>query len=168
MKYIMVCYAYDCNLIEAIPLKNRSNNEFQRAYKYIYDLLTRKGYKPQLHKLDNETLRDIKEWIHQQNTNIQFTPPDMHCQNAAEKAIQTWKNHFLAGLASLPKDFPIIHWCCLIPQANITLNFLQPCRQNTALSAHAAIHGSYAFEVTPMAPPGTKAYIHIKPNKRTS
>jgi hypothetical protein len=32
MKYIMVCYAYDCNFIEAIPLKNRSNNEFQRAY----------------------------------------------------------------------------------------------------------------------------------------
>lgn len=92
----------------------------------------------------------------------------MHRQNAAEKAIQTWKNHFLAGLASLPKDFPIIHWCRLIPQANITLNLLRPCRQNTALSAHAAIHGSYAFEATPMAPPGTKAYIHIKPHKRAS
>jgi hypothetical protein len=56
----------------------------------------------------------------------------------------------------------------LIPQANITLNLLRPCRQNPALSAHAAIHGSYAFEVTPMAPPGTKAFIHIKPHKRAS
>eukprot|EP00957_Ditylum_brightwellii_P037761 2855494-Ditylum_brightwellii.AAC.1 len=92
----------------------------------------------------------------------------MHRQNAAEKAIQTWKNHFLAGLESLPKDFPIIHWCRLMPQANITLNLLRPCRQNTALSAYAAIHGSYAFEATPMAPPGTKAYIHIKLHKRVS
>eukprot|EP00957_Ditylum_brightwellii_P015819 1191447-Ditylum_brightwellii.AAC.1 len=92
----------------------------------------------------------------------------MHRQNAAEKAIQTWKNHFLTGLASLPKDFLIIHWCCLIPQANITLNLLRPCCQNTPLSAHAAIHGSYAFEATPMAPSGIKAYIHIIPHKRAS
>eukprot|EP00957_Ditylum_brightwellii_P136139 10382589-Ditylum_brightwellii.AAC.1 len=92
----------------------------------------------------------------------------MHHQNAAEKAIQMWKNHILAGLASLPKDFSIVHWCHLIPQANITLNLLQPCRQNPALSAHAAIHGSYTFEATPMAPPGTKAYIHMKPHKRAS
>eukprot|EP00957_Ditylum_brightwellii_P136093 10379281-Ditylum_brightwellii.AAC.1 len=61
-----------------------------------------------------------------------------------------------------------MHWCRLVPQANITLNLLQPCCQNTALSAHAAIHGSYAFKTTPMAPPGTKAYIHIKPHKRAS
>eukprot|EP00957_Ditylum_brightwellii_P123860 9441799-Ditylum_brightwellii.AAC.1 len=26
----------------------------------------------------------------------------MHQTNAAEKAVQTWKSHFLAGLASLP------------------------------------------------------------------
>eukprot|EP00957_Ditylum_brightwellii_P105401 8035240-Ditylum_brightwellii.AAC.1 len=92
----------------------------------------------------------------------------MHHQNAAEKAIQTWKNHFLAGLASLPMDFPIIHWCRLIPQEIITLNLLRPCRQNTVLSAHAAIHGSYAFKATLMAHPGTKVYIHIKPHKRAS
>eukprot|EP00957_Ditylum_brightwellii_P146230 11134384-Ditylum_brightwellii.AAC.1 len=53
-------------------------------------------------------------------------------------------------------------------KANITLKLLRPCRQNTALSAHAAIHGSFAFEATPMTPPRTKAYIHIKPHKRAS
>eukprot|EP00957_Ditylum_brightwellii_P019003 1430359-Ditylum_brightwellii.AAC.1 len=92
----------------------------------------------------------------------------MHRTNAAEKAIQTRKNHFLAGLASLPAEFPINFWCSLIPQANITLNLLQPCCINPALSAQTAMHGEFHFESTPMAPPGTKALIHIKPNKRAS
>eukprot|EP00957_Ditylum_brightwellii_P139093 10601766-Ditylum_brightwellii.AAC.1 len=60
-------------------------------------------------RVSSQGMKYIMDWIQQQNTNIKFTPPDMHRQNAAEKAIQTWKNHFLAGLASLPKDFPIIH-----------------------------------------------------------
>jgi hypothetical protein len=62
-----------------------------------------------LHKLDNESSRDLKEWIGEQQTKFQFTPPNMHRTNAAEKAIQTWKNHVLSGLASLPADFPISH-----------------------------------------------------------
>jgi hypothetical protein len=162
----MVCYVYDGNYIEAIPIKNRSEGEFKRAYEYIYEMCTTKGYKPTLHKLDNESSRDLKEWISEQQTKLQFTPPDMHRTNAAEKAIQTWKNHFLSGLASLPAEFPIAHWCQLIPQANITLNLLRASRMNLALSTQAAMHRCYQFEVTPMAPPGTKAFIHIKPHRR--
>eukprot|EP00957_Ditylum_brightwellii_P193485 14733778-Ditylum_brightwellii.AAC.1 len=92
----------------------------------------------------------------------------MHQTNAAEKAVQTWKIHFLAGLTSLPDEFPITYWCCLIPQANLTLNLIRPCRQNPTLSAQAAIHGCYNFEAMPLAPPGTKCFIHIKPHKRAS
>eukprot|EP00957_Ditylum_brightwellii_P055189 4183804-Ditylum_brightwellii.AAC.1 len=100
-----------------------------------------KGYKPKLHKLDNETSHELKAWIEGQQTTVQYTPPDMHRTNATEKAIQTWKNHFLAGLTSLPAKFPINFWCSLIPQANITLNLLRLCRINPALSAQAAMHG---------------------------
>jgi hypothetical protein len=112
--------------------------------------------------------RDLMEWIDAQQTEVQFTPLEMHWTNAAEKAVQTWKNHFLAGLASLQDEFPIAHWCCLIPQANLMLNLISPCRQNPTLSAQATIHGCYNFEATPMAPPGTKCFLHIKPHKRDS
>eukprot|EP00957_Ditylum_brightwellii_P188507 14350993-Ditylum_brightwellii.AAC.1 len=95
-------------------------------------------------------------------------PPEMYQTNAAEKAIQTWKNHFLAGLASLPADLPIIYWCQLIPQANLMLNLLCLCQQNPALSAQEAMHGSFHFEATSMAPPGTKCYIHMKMHKHAS
>eukprot|EP00957_Ditylum_brightwellii_P092490 7042967-Ditylum_brightwellii.AAC.1 len=80
----------------------------------------------------------------------------MHWTKAAEKAIQTWKNHFIAGLASLPSDFPITHWCRLITQANLTLNILRPCHQNPALSVQEAMHGTFHFKATLMAPPGTR------------
>eukprot|EP00957_Ditylum_brightwellii_P202202 15329061-Ditylum_brightwellii.AAC.1 len=92
----------------------------------------------------------------------------MHQTNATEKAVQTWKNNFLAGLASLPDEVPITHWCCLIQHANLTLNLLRPCQQNPALSAQAALHGCYNFEETLISPPGTKCFIHIKPHKRAS
>eukprot|EP00957_Ditylum_brightwellii_P195391 14886802-Ditylum_brightwellii.AAC.1 len=68
----------------------------------------KQGYKPTLHKLDNEASRDVIEWIEkQQHTKVELTPPDMHRQNLSEGSIQTWKDHFIAKLAGLPDDFPI-------------------------------------------------------------
>eukprot|EP00957_Ditylum_brightwellii_P051182 3879973-Ditylum_brightwellii.AAC.1 len=105
----MFVYCYDANYIEDVLIKKWPEREFQQAYEGVYNMLTKKGYKPQLHKLDNETSRDLMEWIDDQQTEIQFTPPEMHQTNAAEKAVQNWKNHFLTGLASLPDEFPITH-----------------------------------------------------------
>ena len=168
MKYIMVFYVYDANAIIGYPLRNKTAAEMLITYKEVYKKLTKCGYKPSLHKLDNELSKEVREFVEDQNTSVQCTPPDIHRQNAAEKAIQTWKMHFKAGLASLPTEFPISHWCKLIPQANYTLNMLRPCRMNTSLSAHEAIEGSFSFDATPFAPPGTKTYIHLKPNRRES
>ena len=134
----------------------------------MYDELIQKGYKPKLHKLDNEKSAELLEFIKSQQTAYQLAPPEMHRTNPAEKAVQTWKNHFVAGLASLPPNFPIALWCHLVEQANITLNILGPCRQNPALSAQAAMNGCFNFDATPMAPPGTKAMTHVKPQRRES
>ena len=37
----------------------------------------------------------------------QLAPPSNHRTNAAERAIQTFKCHFLAGLASCHPEFPV-------------------------------------------------------------
>jgi hypothetical protein len=95
---------------------------------------------------------------------IQYTPPDIHHTNPAKHTIRTWKNHFLASMAGLPKSFPIANWCCLTMQCNATLNMLRPCRQNPLLLAHKALEGSFSFNETPMAPLGTEALMHMKPN----
>ena len=90
-------------------------------------------------------------------------PPHSHRRNLAERAIQTWKNHFKAGLASTNPHFPLTKWDRLIPQANITLNLLRTSRVNPALSAYAYVFGNFNFMATPLAPPGTKVVVHIEP-----
>eukprot|EP00957_Ditylum_brightwellii_P033405 2530698-Ditylum_brightwellii.AAC.1 len=75
----MVFYVYDANNIQGVPIKNRSAAEFQRVYNQVYEELSRKGYKPQLHKMDNETPKELIDWIEQQQeTRVELTPPDLH------------------------------------------------------------------------------------------
>ena len=92
----------------------------------------------------------------------QLVPPHIHRRNAAERAIQTFKNHFIAGLSSVHKLFPMHLWCRLIPQSILSLNLLRGSRMNQKLSAHAQVHGSFDFNATPLASPGTKIIIHKK------
>ena len=54
-------------------------------------------------QIDNETSADVEQFIATQNSSVQYILPDNHCTNAAEWAIQTWKNHFIAGLIRLPQ-----------------------------------------------------------------
>eukprot|EP00957_Ditylum_brightwellii_P004279 325024-Ditylum_brightwellii.AAC.1 len=133
MQYVMVFYSYDANYIQGIPTKNRSAGELKRAYAEAYEMMRPRRYKPKLHKLNNETSCELKAWIEKEQTTMQYTPPDMHRTNTAKKAIQTWKNRFLEGLASLPANFPINFWCNLIQQANIMLILLWLCQINPAL-----------------------------------
>jgi hypothetical protein len=106
-----------------------------------------------------------KTFICKENTHLQYTPPDIHPTNPAEQEICTWKNHFLSGIATLFKTFPIAYWCCLTSQTDFTLNMLQLCHQNPALLAFEELEGSYSFNATPMALLGTKVLAHHKPNQ---
>ena len=87
--YVVVFYIFDANAIKSVPIKNPSKEELLRAYEIMYTYLISKGYKPLLHKLDNETSKDVEDVIHAQNTKLQYTPPDMHRTNPAKRAIRT-------------------------------------------------------------------------------
>ena len=99
---------------------------------------------------------------------FQIVPPHLHRRNSAERAIQTFKNNFIAGLASVNKKSPIHLWCRLLPHCLLTLNLLRPSRINPKLSAYAQLYGAFEFNRTPLAPPGTKIIIHDKPAIRGS
>ena len=92
----------------------------------------------------------------------------MHRRNIAERAIRTFQAHFIAGLCSTHKDFPLNLWDRLLPQATMTLNMLQASNRNPKVSAHKYIFGQFDLQKTPIAPPGTKSIIHLKPNQRTT
>ena len=92
----------------------------------------------------------------------------MHQNDPAERAIQTWKDHFLAGFASVHLDFPMAEWDRLIPQSNLTLNLLRSSRAHRHLSAYSNLFDNFDFLRTPLAPPGTKVIFHNKPSQRAS
>jgi hypothetical protein len=165
-KYVVIFFIFDANFVKSVPIKSRSKEELLRAYRLVYAYLIAQGVKPQLHKMENEMSHDIKTFIREENTHLQYTPPDIHCSNLAEREICTWKNHSLSGIAGLPKTFP--NWCHLTDQTDFILNILGPCHQNPALFVFEVLEGSYLFDVTPMTPLGTKVLAHHKPNQRSS
>ena len=167
-KYVMIFYDYDSSAILAEPLKSRSEAELLRAFTKLHQHLSSRGLRPALHILDNECPKGLKNYIRNAGATLQLAPPNMHRTNAAEKAIDIWKCHFIAGLSSVDPDFPMHLWCRLIQQATTTLNLLRPARINTRLSAEAQLNGNFDYNRTPLAPPGTKVLVHETPaNRRT-
>ena len=166
--YVVIFYCVDGNYIKSFPIKSRHRSELLKAYDEVYSFLRVRGYRPQLHKLDNETSQDVENFITEQQALIQYTPADMHRTNIAERCIRTWKNHFLAIKAGTPKKFRMSNWCKMLEQCDITLNMMRPCTTNPNLSAFEAMEGMYSFDATPMAPVGTETLIHLKPIRRQS
>ena len=97
---------------------------------------------------------------------FQLVPPRVHRRNAAERAIRTFKNHFIAMLCGTDPTFNMALWDKLLPQALITLNLLRPSRINPQLSAYAQMYGAFDYNRTPLAPPGTKVLCHESPETR--
>ena len=69
---------------------------------------------------------------------------------------------FMSGFATCDKDFLIVEWDSLLTQAELTLNLIQTSRTNPNLLAYAYLFGTFDFNRTPLAPPGTKVLIHKK------
>ncbi|KAI2496471.1 hypothetical protein MHU86_18012 [Fragilaria crotonensis] len=138
------------------------------GYQVLHARLVAAGLRPQLQRLDNECSTALKQFMSAEDVDYQLVPPNLHRRNAAERAIRTFKNHFIAGLCGVDKNFPLHLWDKLLPQAEITLNLLRGSRINPKLSAHAQMHGAFDFNRTPLAPPGIRVLVHIKPNERTT
>ena len=130
--------------------------------------LVRNGHDVKYYILDNECSQDLQRAIESHKLQYQLVPPNQHRVNAAERAIRTFKNHLLAGLATCNPKFPIHEWDRLLDQAELTVNLLRNSRVNPSLSAHAYLHGNHDFNKVPLAPPGTKLVVHSKPDKRAS
>jgi hypothetical protein len=82
-------------------MKSRSASEWVKAYDTIHQEVTVKGFKPQLQTLDNEASTALKNFLTTNDIAYQLVPPQWHRHNAAEHAIRTFKEHFVAGLSSI-------------------------------------------------------------------
>jgi hypothetical protein len=75
--------------------------------------------------LDNECSFALQQLLHDELIQFQKTPAGMRRCNTAERTIRTFKNHFIAGLCTVNKAFPLYLWDKLLPQAELTLNLLR-------------------------------------------
>jgi hypothetical protein len=162
-QYITIAFYSHCNAILCTPYVNRSNKHRLAAYNSIMRHLANRGHDVDLQILDNEVSAKFKATIVDKwKVQYQLNPPDVHCCNAAKKAIQTFKPHFLAIITGLPPAFPHYLWNLLLPQTELTLNLLGQSSVTPNMFAWEHFNGPFDYNATPLLPLGCPVITHNK------
>jgi hypothetical protein len=128
--------------------------------------MTAKGFKPKRQTMYNESSAALKHYFTEKEMNYQLVPPHCHRNNAAERAIGTFKKHLKSGLATVDTDFPAHLRDRILHQAEITLNLLRASWLHPQLSATAHYHGPIDYNKTAFGPPCCKIIAYEKPAQR--
>ena len=109
--------------------------------------------------MDNEVSGELKATATTHSIQYQLAPPPhMHIHNTAERAIQTFKKYFIAGLATTSPNFPMSEWDRLIKQGLLTLNLLHNERINPKLSSQDFLHSFFDFNKNIFGTPWYKSF----------
>ena len=99
--------------------------------------LRERGNAVDLQVLDNEASNEYRRVITQTwKANFQLVPPDVHCCNAAERSIRTFKAHFLAILPGRLQCFTQIH---LVQAPAPDQTHSQPTPTNHTCTRHVSV-----------------------------
>ena len=165
MNYILVVYDYNSNTIICEPMKNRTGPTIVTDYKIILTLPKTRGLKKSFQRLENEAYTMLLKFMTSDSINLWLAPPNIHHRNADERAIQTFKNHFIAVLCGTDPKFSMQIWDGILNHVQMTLNLLRASCINPRLSAHSQLHGSFDFNWSPLGPLGTIIIAHNTPGK---
>jgi hypothetical protein len=86
----------------------------------------------------------------------------------AERAIVTFKEHVIAGLATVDRNCPLQLWDEFLHQVWLTLNLFRFSRQHPSKSANEEVHGPCDFNKTPIVLIVTKGLVYDDPAIRAS
>ena len=92
----MIMYDYNMNTILFLPLRSKSGSEQLSAITRLHDQLSDQGPDTCLHILDNEAPLYVTSYLNTKRITYQLVPPNVHRRNSTERAISTWKDHFVA------------------------------------------------------------------------
>jgi hypothetical protein len=115
-------YHYKTNAILATSVAGLDDKSIFNAYTMQFNNLTSKGYKPKINIMDNQATKHIKAFLMEQQCQLQHVKPHNHQLNAAKRAVQTFKDAFIAALATTDSNFPLQLWDKITPQVQNTLN----------------------------------------------
>jgi hypothetical protein len=83
------------------------------------------GYSPTLNIMDNKCAKAIKAHIQSNHMDIHLVSHHNHRVNAGERAIVTFKEHFISALGTANRNCLLQLWDDFLPQVELTLNLLQ-------------------------------------------
>ena len=106
-KYLLISYHYNTNHIHVIPVKNRKGATITEVQKELYKVFSKAGISPNTYILGNETYGNLLNAFDVQNTKHQLVLLCKYRNNYIERAIQTFKEHPEAGLASINLKFAL-------------------------------------------------------------
>jgi len=168
MQYIFVVYVYDLNAIIVHAMPSRTDASMVTAFREVITALKTGGYRLELNVMENECSAAVEKYIRSEQINIQLVPSHNHRVNAAERAITTFKEHFIAALATVDMHCHLQLWDEFLLQVELTLNMLRFSRLNPNKSANQEVYGSFDFNNTPLVPLGTRALIYDNPASQAS
>ena len=163
-----VMYHYETNGILITPIAGLDSERILEAYTKNFEYLVSKGFKPKVNVMDNQATKAIKAYLTPQQVTLQLVEPHNHRVNAAERAIQTFKNRFIGALGTTDSEFPIQLWDKLAPQVQDCINLLRRSRISPTKSAYETLEGPYDWNRYPLAPLGTRAIIYEDSDTRAS
>jgi hypothetical protein len=164
-EYILAMYNYDGNYIHVETMK-RGKGRLLDVYKRGHAFFTAHGCQPKFEGLDTETSTELEEFMKLKNISYQYVPPNCKRRNAAERALRSFKNHFIATLCTVDKDFPLQLWDTILPQTELSLNILRGSRLDPRISTWEQPHGKFDFYAHPIVPLGMRIVLHEKPHQR--
>jgi hypothetical protein len=106
-EYHVIFYHYDANYIHVELAKNRSKKELTEALHRGLAYFIDKGMDASYALLDNEfAMAGYKRFFRQKGLHMQLVPPNSHRRNMGERAIRTWKGHFISVLCTTDSNYP--------------------------------------------------------------
>jgi hypothetical protein len=163
-RYIMVAVHLDVNYILFEPTKNRTEGEMIRVYQKILNRMKAAGLGLRKQILYNKCSAAMMACIKETGMDYKLVPPGQHRLNQAERAIQTFKAHFISILAGVDDKFSLLLWCHLLEPTELNLNLLCQSRVAPNISASAHVHGTHDYMQKLFAPIRCAVQTHIKPD----
>ena len=102
----MIAYNSDANSITGTVSKDRNSSTITNTWTKLNKQFEDAGVTPSTYIMDNEASVELKVAMNHSQTKYQLVPPHNYRSNLAERATQTFKHHFKAGLVSVDPKFP--------------------------------------------------------------
>jgi hypothetical protein len=126
-----ILYHYKSNCILASPIDGLDDKSIFAAYEKRFKELESKGFKPKLNVMDNQATKHIKQFLTKNECRLQLVEPHNHHVNAAERAIQMFKDAFIAAFTTTDSYFPLQLWDKITPQVQDMLNMMRASRSGS-------------------------------------